>query len=146
MSDFLSFHLPEEFLEEFKSRTPEWGFPIGGGNSLAELTFITKYSRLKEDGSKERWWEVCRRCIEGYYSILKDHCLANRTPWNDHKAQRSARDAYERMFTFKWMPPGRGLWMMGTDFVNGQGNSAALQNCAFVSTEKLSTHSYDAAS
>ena len=145
MSDFLSFNLPEEFLEEFKSQRPEWGFPIGGGNSLAELTFITKYSRLKDDGSKERWWEVCRRCIEGYYSILKDHCLANKTPWNDHKAQRSARDAYERMFAFKWMPPGRGLWMMGTSFVNGQGNSAALQNCAFVSTEKLSTHSFDAA-
>lgn len=145
MSDFLSFRLPEEFLDDYRDRKPDWGFYIGGGNSLAELTFITKYSRLKDDGTKERWWEVCRRCIEGYYSILKDHCLANRTPWNDHKAQRSARDAFERMFVFKWMPPGRGLWMMGTEFVNGQGNSAALQNCAFVSTEKLSTHSFDEA-
>lgn len=145
MSEFLSFRLPDEFLEEFKERRPEWGFPIGGGNSLAELTFITKYSRLKEDGTKERWWEVCRRCVEGYHSILKDHCLSNKTPWNDHKAQRSARDAYERMFAFKWMPPGRGLWMMGTNFTNGQGNSAALQNCSFVSTQKLSTHSYDSA-
>lgn len=145
MSLYLSFSLPQDFLNEYKDRQPDWGFPIGGGNSLAELTFVTKYSRLKEDGSKERWWEVCQRCVEGYYSILKDHCLANKTPWNDHKAQRSARDAFERMFTFKWTPPGRGLWMMGTEFVHKNGNSAPLQNCSFVSTEKLSTHSYDSA-
>lgn len=141
MSDFLSFSLSDDFLEPFKTTQPNWGFDIGGGNSLAEMTFITKYSRLKEDGTKERWWEVCQRCIEGYYSILKDHCAANKTPWNEWKSQKSARDAYERMFEFKWMPPGRGLWMMGTEFVNGRGNSAALQNCSFVSTEKLSTHS-----
>lgn len=145
MSDYLSFHLGEDFLEPYKSKKPNWGFDIGGGNSLAEMTFITKYSRVKEDGTKERWWEVCRRCIEGYYSILKDHCHANKTPWNEWKAQKAARDAFERMFEFKWMPPGRGLWMMGTEFVNGRRNSAALQNCSFVSTEKLSTHSAEAA-
>ena len=145
MSDYLSFRLGEDFLEPYKTQKPNWGFDIGGGNSLAEMTFITKYSRLKEDGTKERWWEVCRRCIEGYYSILKDHCHANKTPWNEWKAQKAARDAFERMFEFKWMPPGRGLWMMGTEFVNGRGNSAALQNCSFVSTEKLSAHSAEAA-
>lgn len=31
--------------------------------------------------------------------------------------------------------------MMGTSFVNEQRNSAALQNCSFISTEKLSVHS-----
>lgn len=75
------------------------------------------------------------------YSILKDHCSGNRTQWNEQKAQRSAQDAYERMFTFKWLPPGRGIWMMGTEFVNGRKNSAPLQNCAFISTEKVSVHS-----
>lgn len=145
MSEYLSFRLGEDFLEPYKEKDPNWGFQIGGGNSLAEMTFITKYSRLKEDGTKERWWEVCQRCVEGYYSILKDHCHANKTPWNEWKAQNAARDAYDRMFNFKWMPPGRGLWMMGTEFVNGRGNSAALQNCSFVSTEKLSTHSAEAA-
>ena len=70
MSEYLSFRLPEDFLADYQERTPDWGFPIGGGNSLAELTFYSKYSRLKEDGTKERWWEVCRRCIEGYYLSL----------------------------------------------------------------------------
>ena len=138
---YLSFHLPDDFCESYASRPVDWGFKIGGGNSLGELTYVSKYSRRKEDGTKEKWFETCRRVIEGYYSILKDHCKYNRTPWNEFKAQKAAQDAYERLFTFKWTPPGRGLWMMGTKFVNEQGNSAALQNCSFISTEKLSNHS-----
>lgn len=141
MSDFLSFRLNPTFLEPYAERTPDWGFPVGGGNTLGELTFLVKYARRKEDGTKERWHETCQRVIEGMYSILKDHCNTNRTPWNEQKAQRSAQDAYERMFTFKWLPPGRGLWMMGTEFVNERKNSAPLQNCAYVSTEKVSIHS-----
>jgi ribonucleoside-triphosphate reductase len=134
----LSFRLPDDFVDNYVNRTPPWGFPIGAGNSLGELTFISKYSRRKPDGTKERWFEVCRRVVEGYHSILKDHCVNNRTPWNEKKAQRSAKDAFERMYTFKWLPPGRGLWMMGTEFVHAQQNSAPLQNCSFLSTEGLS--------
>jgi ribonucleoside-triphosphate reductase (thioredoxin) len=141
VSDFLSFHLSDEFVQQYSQITPPWGFGMGGGNTLGELTFIGKYSRRKPDGTKERWHEVCRRCIEGMYSILKDHCVSYRTPWNERKARLSAEDAFERMFMFKWLPPGRGLWMMGTPFVNGQHNSAALQNCAFLSTEKISSRS-----
>ena len=141
MSEYLSFRLPDEFVEGYVERQAPWGFSIGGGNSLGELTFLNKYSRRKADGTKERWHETCRRVIEGMYSILKDHCLQNRTPWNDPKAQRSAQDAYDRLFNFKWTPPGRGLWMMGTEFVNGRRDSGALQNCAFISTEKISSRS-----
>lgn len=131
----MSFSLPETFIEKYKDREVDWGFKDAGDNSLGELTFIRTYSRIKEDGTKEQWWEVCKRVIEGMYSIQKDYVKTNRLPWNDRKAQASAQEAYERMFTFKWTPPGRGLWMMGTDFVmKGENGGAALQNCAFVST------------
>lgn len=140
--DYLSFKLADSFVAGYESRTPPWGFPIGGGNTLGELTFLSKYSRRLPDGSRERWHDACRRVIEGTYSILKDHCLTNRTPWNELKAQKSAQDAFERMFEFKWLPPGRGIWVMGTEFVNGRRNSAPLQNCAMISTEKLSSHSH----
>lgn len=133
MTAHLSFSLPDAFVKAYAEREVRWGFPCGGGLTLGELNFVDKYSRLKEDGTKERWHEACRRVIEGMYSILKDHCARRRTPWNDAKATRSAMEAYERMFTFKWLPPGRGIWMMGTEFVAEHG-SAALQNCAFVST------------
>ena len=45
---------------------------------------------------------------------------------------------FDRLFNLKWTPPGRGLWIMGTELVNVQRNSAALQNCAFVSTGEMS--------
>ena len=141
MSDFLSFQFPESFIAEYEGREPEWSFDIGGGNFLSELIYVDKYSALKEDGTKEQWYETCRRCVEGYYSILKDHCKRNRTPWNDMKALASARDAYDRMFTFKWLPPGRGLQHMGRSIIHEEHDSAALQNCAFLTTAKLSNHS-----
>lgn len=141
MSEFLSFSLPDEFVDEYKNRQPDWGLLMGNGNSYSEIVFLSKYSKLKPDGTKEEWWETCRRCIEGYHSILKDWCKRNRTPWNEFKALSSAKDAYTRMFEFKWMPPGRGLEHMGTAFVHEEQNSAPLQNCGFLSSEKLSTHS-----
>lgn len=134
--EHLSFHLSDDFVAQYAKRQVDWGFKIGAGNSLGELTFITKYARLKPDGTKERWHETCERVINGMFSIQRDHCALHRTPWNGNKSQRAAEDAYERMFTFKWLPPGRGLWMAGTEFVAEHG-SAALQNCAFLSTEHL---------
>jgi ribonucleotide reductase alpha subunit len=145
MSDMLSFHLPDSFIEGYADKNPNWGFPIGAGDSLAELIYVDKYSALKEDGTKEQWHETVRRCVEGYYSILKDHCRRNRTPWNDFKALSSAKDAYDRMWNFKWLPPGRGLQHMGRPIVHEEGHSSALQNCSFLSTSKLSSHSAEEA-
>ena len=141
MSDYLSFHLPADFVQLYAQRRPLWGFPIGGGNYLSELTYVNKYSALKSDGSKEQWHETVQRCIEGMYSILKDHCKANRTPWNEYKSLQSAKDAYDRMWNFKWLPPGRGLQHMGRPAIHERRDSAFLQNCGFLSTDKLSAHS-----
>jgi hypothetical protein len=132
-----SFRLPETFISEFKNKPVSWGFQDAAGNSIGEITFLRTYSRVKPDGGKERWYEVCERVINGMYSIQKDHCKQNRLPWNDRKAQASAQEAYRRLFDFKWTPPGRGLWMMGTKFVMEQKNSSALQNCAVVSTADI---------
>lgn len=132
-----SFHLNDDFVNSYADRQVPWGYTDAGGNSVGEITFMRTYSRLKEDGSKETWVEVCRRVIEGMYSIQKDHCKANRLPWNGQQAQASAQEAFERLFSLKWTPPGRGLWMMGTEYVMTKKNSAALQNCAFVSTNDM---------
>lgn len=134
----MSFNLPDTFIEKYKDREVDWGFKDAGGNALGELTFIRTYSRIKPDGKKEKWWEVCKRVIEGMYSIQKDYVKGNRLPWNDRKAQASAQEAFDRMFQLKWTPPGRGLWMMGTDFVmKGENGGASLQNCAMVSTADI---------
>jgi adenosylcobalamin-dependent ribonucleoside-triphosphate reductase len=132
-----SFRLPSKFVEQYAEREVPWGYADAAGNALGEITFLRTYSRLKEDGTKERWHEVVERVINGMYSIQRDHAKANRLPWSNKKAQASAKEAYERLFELKWSPPGRGLWVMGTPLVNEQKNSAALQNCAFVSTADM---------
>lgn len=133
----LSFKLADDFITGYKSKKVPWGYTDAAGNSVGEITFLRTYSRLKEDGTKETWVEVCERVINGMYSLQKDHAKTNRLPWNDSKAQASAKEAFDRLFNLKWTPPGRGLWVMGTSIVNDQKNSAALQNCAFVSTGSM---------
>jgi len=136
-SSIFSFRLSDDFIELYKNKKAPFGYRDAGGNSVGEITFLRTYSRLKEDGTKETWVDVCERIINGMYSLQKDHCKKSRLPWNDAKAQASAKEAFDRLFNLKWTPPGRGLWMMGTPLVNVQKNSAALQNCAFVSTSEM---------
>ena len=132
-----SFKLSSEFVDKYSMKAVDWGYKDAGGNALGEITFIRSYSRLKEDNTKEKWHEVCERVVNGMYSLQKDHCIQNRLPWDDTQARVSAEEAYTRMFEFKWLPPGRGLWMMGSEYVMKKKNSAALQNCAFVSTADI---------
>jgi len=132
-----SFKLTEDFVNSYKNKEVPWGYKDAAGNSVGEIIFLRTYSRLKEDGTKETWVDVCERVIDGMYSLQKDHAKSQRLPWNDAKAQSSAKEAFDRLFNLKWTPPGRGLWMMGTPLVNVQKNSAALQNCSFVSTESM---------
>jgi len=132
-----SFQLAPEFVSGYKSKKPPFGYADVAGNSVGEITFLRTYSRKKEDGTKETWPEVCERVINGMYSLQKDHAKQNRLPWSDAKAAASAKEAFDRLFNLKWTPPGRGLWVMGTAIVNEQKNSAALQNCAFVSTNEM---------
>jgi len=123
------FSLSQSFLDEFKDQKPDWG-PIG------LFTYRRTYARTKEDGTVEDWWETCQRVVEGCFNIQKVHCKQMGLPWDEPKAQGSAQEMYTRMFEFKFTPPGRGLWMMGTDLVYERG-SAALQNCSFISSENI---------
>ena len=81
-----SFKLAPEYVESYRDKTVPWGYPDAAGTSLGEITFLRTYSRLKEDGSKETWVDVCERVINGMYSIQKDWCKDNRLPWNEKKA------------------------------------------------------------
>ena len=125
------FSLQDAFVGEFSDRKPAWG-PVG------YFTFKRTYARDREEGGTEEWWETCRRVVEGVYNIQKIHCRKQGLPWSEPKAQQSAQEMYERMWEFKWLPPGRGLWTMGTDVVYEKG-SACLNNCAFVSTKDINT-------
>lgn len=134
----LSFKLDPSFTQQYEGRNPNFGF-----NGLGLLVYQRTYSRVKSDNAQERWHETCERVINGMYSILKDYAIRHGREWSDSKAQRSAQDAFDRMFDLKWSPPGRGLWMMGTPFVHERRIPDALQNCAFVSTENIDINAAD---
>lgn len=120
------FELDEEFLSPYRDQPVQWGL-----GALSWVTFKRTYSR---DG--EQWWETCRRVIEGMFTVQKVHCRQQGLKWDPERARAQARRAYDRMWNFKWTPPGRGLWIMGTRFMYERGG-AALNNCGFVSTRDL---------
>ena len=95
------------------------------------------YSRLKPDGKNEMWWETVKRVVEGTFNMQKRHIDSHSLGWNPWKAQHSAQEMYDRIFNMKFLPPGRGLWAMGTPLTEERGLFAALNNCAFVSTENI---------
>lgn len=125
------FEFTKDYKTKLKNSKVNWGF---GG--LSAFTFYRTYSRQKQDGKLESWADCVIRVTEGQFTILKTHCKYSHLPWNERKAQRLAQESANRMFEFKWLPPGRGLWMMGTDFVWRKG-AGCLNNCGFVSTENL---------
>ena len=131
----IDFKLSDDFVDSYRDKEVPWGYQDGAGNALGEITFLRTYSRKLEDGSKETWVDTCRRVIEGMFSIQKRHCRTNHIEWKNDKAQRTAKDAFDRLFNMKWLPSGRGLWAMGSDLVMEEGNSAPLQSCAFISTD-----------
>ena len=126
------FKLSDNFVAKYKRKKAPFGF-----NGLGELVYMRTYSRIKENGKNERWWETVQRVVEGTYNMQMNWIESHQLGWNPWQAQRSAQDMYERIFNMKFLPPGRGLWAMGTPITEEKGLYAALNNCAFVSTKTL---------
>lgn len=138
------FNLIEKSKDVIRAMTPKFG-----GDGFGELVFYRTYSRIickkcrkgvRDDfcsncpGSlelaQESWADVVIRVIEGTFSIRKDWYLKAHIAWNESYWQDSAKKMAISMFKMEWMPPGRGMWAMGSDFVYERG-SMALYNCAF---------------
>ena len=130
------FRLSDNFIEPYRDAAVPWG-PLG------YVTYKRTYSRRlnefdPEATGSEEWWQTCRRVVEGMFNMQKQHVFQLGLEWNDGKAQKTAKEAYDRLFNLKWTPPGRGLWMMGTKFIEER-TAAGLFNCAFRSTRDLAT-------
>lgn len=125
------FALDEAFCETLREKRPRFGF---GG--FGEATYYRTYSRLKPNGSQERWADTVIRVTEGVVSVRKNHFRLRRLAWEDGAWQPFAQRLAEAMFEMRWLPPGRGLWVMGTDYVYARG-AAALNNCGAVDTTDL---------
>lgn len=117
------FKLNQKTVDLIQGSTPKFGY-----NGFGEIVFYRTYSRVKPDGRQESWNDVVIRVTEGIFSIRKDFYIKNYIPWNERYWQGFAHDFAKSMFAMKWLPPGRGLWAMGSEFVYERG-AMALYNC-----------------
>lgn len=123
------FKLDPALTEALRNRPARWGF-----GALSEAVYHRTYSRTF-DNRQETWADTVVRVVEGVMSIRQDwmtNVVGKR--WHGRPAQRLAAELAEAIFDMRFLPPGRGLWAMGTEYVYERG-SHALNNCAFVEVE-----------
>jgi ribonucleoside-triphosphate reductase len=108
---YISDLLPKEFLLPYQSKRPNWGY-----NGLGEIVYKRTYSRLKDDGTNEEWWETIARCINGAQKIGADYTI------------KEAQRLYDLVFNLKCNFAGRMLWQLGTTTVDRFGGNSLL-NC-----------------
>ncbi|MDD3603053.1 MAG: fused protease/ribonucleoside-triphosphate reductase [Sulfurovum sp.] len=125
------FYLDETYCQELRKKQTHFGF---GG--FGEAVYYRTYSRIKPDGSQEHWADTVIRVINGVISIRKSHYIRNDLAWDEQQWQTYAHALADAMFKMQWLPPGRGLWIMGTEYIYERG-SAALNNCGAVDTADL---------
>lgn len=137
------YHLSSAFIQKYVGKQPKWG-PIG--YVTYKRTYARDLDKIYERHTllgtqnglvgNEEFWLTLVRVTEGTFGILRDHCLSLRLPWSDEIAQKKAQEMFTLMWDFKFSPPGRGLWMMGTPAVDKVG-STSLNNCSFISSKDI---------
>ncbi|MFA5730937.1 MAG: hypothetical protein WC934_02910 [Acidithiobacillus sp.] len=125
-----NFVLNNNFKQLYFNKQPNWDL-------LGYITYKRTYARIVESENRtEEFYETLFRVVEGVISIHKKYCLMNNIGWNETEAQKLAQIMFEKMWNFKFIPSGRSLWMMGTNFVNKNG-SMSLCSCGFISTKDI---------
>lgn len=120
--------LSEQFLQQYRGKQPKWGF-----DGLGYIVYLRTYARKKPDGTLERWDETVQRFTEGNFRIeakrLAD--IGRLTPEKVAELNREMERFYHLAFNLVMTPPGRGLWMSGTEYAEKVGD--AENNCWGVS-------------
>lgn len=63
--NFSTFRMNNDFIALYKDKYVDFGF-----NGLGNLVYKRTYSRLKDDGMNEEWYETVRRVVEGSFNLL----------------------------------------------------------------------------
>lgn len=103
--------LSKDFLDKYKHRPAPFG-----GNGVGLFTYKRTYSRLKDDGQTEEWWETVQRCVEGAQAIDAGY------------TEDETMRIYDYVFNLKCSFAGRFLWQAGTPQVM-KFNGVSLVNC-----------------
>ena len=137
------FALTKNFIDKWRHKKPPFGY-----NGLGELVYRRTYSRKKNEvaaggeGANEQWFETVERVVNGTYNMQKAWIEQHDLGWNAWKAQKSAQEMFERIFSMKFLPPGRGLWAMGSPITETRGLFAALNNCLTMDQQILTSEGF----
>lgn len=104
-------------------------FNYGG---FGETVFMRTYSRVKSDGSKESYPDMVIRVVTGIVSIIRDWKIKNSLQYDEERWDDMAFRFGRAMMKMWFLPPGRSLFICGTEFGYKRG-SAPFNNCGFVS-------------
>jgi ribonucleoside-diphosphate reductase alpha chain len=102
----IRFKLTEGRESIFRTQRYSFGF---SDSHFGEIVYRRTYSRLKEDGTQEDWFDTILRVINGVFTIRKWWFTIHNIPWNEEAAQDRALSMAISALQMKWLPPGRGL-------------------------------------
>lgn len=134
------YSLDKKFVQSYRNSAPSFGFGV-----LSDVVYRRTYSRtsyrkteggLPEECVKELFYETIERVINGTFTMMNERLSEVGTCLPEDK-DKFAKSMYDKIFNFKFSPPGRGFWAHGTDLVLKKKLYPALNNCAFVSTENI---------
>lgn len=124
------FQLPQGLAADIRSRTPRFGF--GGPGGFGEAVYYRTYSR-RFLGRQESWADTVLRVVRGAFSVRMDWYDRRGLVWDAGAMSELAHRMADAMFEMRFLPPGRGLYAMGTDHVYRVG-SMPLFNCGATTT------------
>lgn len=122
--------LSDEFIAAATKVAPAWGV-------LGWVTYKRTYARwIEYAGRNEEFHETIKRVVEGNINIdprlKKVKCVSKKSVKLVAELTKEAQELFEVFYSLQALPPGRGLWISGTDFAAKHGD--ALNNCWFIST------------
>jgi hypothetical protein len=121
------YEMSKEVEAEIRSTPYEFGY-----GKFSETVYYRTYSRLKEDGTKEDFPDTIIRVVKGIVSIAKDWKIRHGLEWDQVRWDDMAIRFGKAMLKMHFLPPGRGLWISGSEYSYKRG-SVAFNNCGFCS-------------
>lgn len=103
-----------------------------GYSGFSEAVYYRTYSQTKSDGTKEDFPDTVIRVIKGIVSIAKDFRIKHGLLWEEERWNNIALRFGIALMNMWILPPGRGLWISGTEYSYQRG-SVAFNNCGFCS-------------
>lgn len=128
MTNAQLFKIKQAVIDKYSDKKPPFG-------AIGAPTYQRTYSRNVEDANgnvtaKEDFLQTIVRVIEGNVQLG----IENGDPT---ATEEWAEEALDYFFHMGVMPPGRGYWMMGTEYARKRGGDA-LNNCWYVAVRPQS--------